>query len=182
MSHRAVAAVVTTVAAGIAFADPPCAAPPLPEKAVQDIIEKERRTRTDLPSAFKKASWTVTRRGCHYTAIESMLPPTPEASHIFTLNQHGAIVDVIIGNSPESPLRCPDKVLTELQLAQVVKSERAKRPGLHAPFPKSKTRVVRQRCLFLYFEYALPERRGDYQVFTIDPLGELIDASRSQPY
>ena len=30
--------------------------------------------------------------------------------------------------------------------------------------------------------YRLPEKRGDFQAFTIDPLGELMEFYRSQPY
>ena len=79
-------------------------------------------------------------------------------------------------------MKCPDGVLTDGQLAEIVARERARRGDLPPQFPKYKTRVQRLRCLYLYFEYALPERRGDYQTFTVDPFGELMEFSRSQPY
>lgn len=79
-------------------------------------------------------------------------------------------------------LKCPDKVFTESELAEIVKKEREKRQDLPPPFPNYKTRVERLRCMYLYFEYALPETRGNYQVFTIDPYGELMDFSLSKPY
>ena len=41
---------------------------------------------------------------------------------------------------------------------------------------------MRERCLYMYFEYAVPERRGDYLAFTLDPLGEVMDVYRSKPY
>lgn len=78
-------------------------------------------------------------------------------------------------------LKCPAKVFSESELAEIIKVERAKRQDLPPPFQKYKTRVDRLRCLYLYFEYALPETKGNYQVFTIDPYGELMEFSRSQP-
>lgn len=79
-------------------------------------------------------------------------------------------------------LKCPNKVFRESELAEIIKKERAKRQDLPPSFPSYKVRVDRLRCLYLYVEYALPETRGNYQVFTIDPFGELMEFSRSRPY
>ena len=173
---------------------PTCVAPPLSDQQVKGIVEKERATRKDLPTPFPQSRWLVRRQGCHYAFIEYGLPEAPEYNNIIRLNQYGVVVDAQTGNplsnepvgAPKarsaSPMNCPGKDLAENELAQIVKSERAKRHDLPPPFPQYKARVDRSRCLYLYFEYALPERRGDYQVFTIDPLGELMEFSRSQPY
>lgn len=159
---------------------PACVAPSLSDKQIEDIVQKERARRTDLPKPFPKYRSLVRRQGCHYTYIEYSLPAAPESNQIFKLNQHGTIVDVQKGG--RGSMKCPDGVLTDGQLAEIVARERARRGDLPPQFPKYKTRVQRLRCLYLYFEYALPERRGDYQTFTVDPFGELMEFSRSQPY
>jgi len=149
---------------------------------IRDLVLKERAKRSDLPKPFPKDRWLVRRQRCHYVYIEYGVPEAPEYNQIFKLNQHGVIVDVQVGGQAVEAMKCPDKVLTESALAEIVKQERARRSDLPSPFPAQKTKVERLRCLYLYFEYASPEPRGDYQVFTIDPLGELMDFSRSQPY
>jgi hypothetical protein len=156
---------------------PTCVAPALSDQQVKDIIDKERATRTDLPAPFSEFRWIVRRQGCHYVYIEYGLPEAPDYRQSFKLNQQGTLVD-----AEPSKLKCTDKVLTESELAEIIKNERAKRKDLPPAFSNYKTRVDRLRCMYLYFEYALPERRGDYQVFTIDPFGELMDFSRSKPY
>lgn len=179
--RAAIAALVLAASAPLAKGHT-CEAPAIGEEEVKKIIDKERTTRTDLPRAFPKSKWVVRREGCHYTAIESLVPETPEANHIFRLNQRGVIVDVTIGNSHKSALKCPDKVLSEAELARIVADARAARKDLPPAFPQSKARVDRARCTYLYFEHRAPEARGDYQVFIIDPLGELMEFQRSQPY
>jgi hypothetical protein len=160
-----------------AYPQATCTASPLSDQQVKDIIATERAKRTDLPSAFPNYRSTVRRQGCHYVYIEYLLPEAPDAIHVFKLNQYGVIVDAEPGNP-----KCPEKVFAESELAEIVKNERARRKDLPPAFPNSRIRVDRERCLYLYFEYAVPERRGDYQVFTIDPLGELMEFSRSKPY
>ncbi len=161
---------------------PTCAAPQIPDEEVKRIIQRERATRKDLPAPFPKATWTIRRDGCHYTAIESLDPPTPDANHIFKLNQRGVVVDASVGISPGGPLKCPERILSEAQLARIVAAARATRKDLPPPFAQSRIQVSRMRCLYSYFEYRVPERRGDYQVFIVDPLGELMEVQRSQPY
>lgn len=165
----------------VGYAQPTCVAPPLSQQQVKEIIDKARATRTDLPAPFPKYRWIVRQQGCHYVYIEYGLPETPGDHHIFRLNQYGAIVDAQTGGETLN-LKCPDKVFTESELAAIIEKEREKRHDLPPPFPSYKTRVDRLQCLYLYFEYALPETRGNYQVFTIDPFGELMEFSRSQPY
>jgi hypothetical protein len=109
--------------------------------------------------------------------MEIGLPETPDYTHVFKVNQYGVIVD-----ADTERLQCPEKVFTESELAEIIKKERARRKDLPPPFANSRTRVDRVRCLYLYFEYAVPETRGNYTVFTIDPLGELMDVTRPQPY
>jgi len=175
-------------------AQPVCVAPTLDDARVKAIIDTERAARTDLPAAFAHSRWSVRREGCHYVYIEFSLPETPDKMNIFKLNQNGVIVDAMNGIDSLMPplvpegaqvaghMKCPAHVLTEAELAAIIANERQTRSDLPAAFPSSRVRVERMRCLYLYFEYALPERRGDFQVFTIDPMGELMEFSRSDPY
>ena len=159
------------------YEQPTCPDPALSDRQVQDILKKERATRTDLPPPFPQQRVSVRRLGCYYVYIEYGLPETPDQNHIFKLNGRGVIVDF----QPGSP-KCPEKVLTDSELAEIVKNERAKRSDLPPPFPMSRTHVERARCLYRYFEYAVPESRGNYQVFTIDAFGELMEVLRPDPY
>ncbi len=156
-----------------------CVASALSDQSIKQIIDEERAARTDLPKPFPKYKWAVKRQGCHYVYIEDGLPEAPEYNQIFRLNQYGVIVDVQGG---DQSMQCPSKTFTESELAQIMEKERKRRNDLPTPFKRHKTRVDRLRCLYLYFEYSLPETRGDYQVFTIDPFGELMEFYRSQPY
>ena len=135
----------------------------------------------DLPSPFAEYRWSVKRRGCYYVYLESSLPEAPDSNHMITLNPHGAIVD-IQARGRLSELECSSKVFSEAELAEIIRSEREKRSDLPPPFENFRLQVSRLRCLYLYFEHKIPEQRGDYQVFTIDPLGELMEFSRSEPY
>ena len=163
------------------YSQPTCVAPALSDQQVNDIIGKERAARTDLPTPFAEFESKLSRQGCHYSYIEYGIPAAFHTEHIFILNQHGVIVDVQSGAETDD-LECPDKVLAKSALAEIVNSERGKRDDLPAPYPEAYVRVSRSRCMYRYFEHALPEERGKYQVFTIDPFGELFDFSVSQPF
>lgn len=165
----------------MSYAQTTCVAPALSGRQVKDIIDKERAARTDLPKAYPKYRWDVSRQGCHYVYVEYGLPEAPEYNHIFSLNQYGVIVDAQGGNEGEH-LKCPDKVFTESELAEIIKKEREKRDDLPLPLPSYKTQVSRSRCLYFYYENALPETRGNYHAFIIDPFGELMEFHRAQPY
>src|SRR5262245_58233631 len=169
---------------GVADAAPakPVCAPALTDDQVKAIITKERGARKDLPPPFKQTTWTVRRDGCYYVVTEWPVPAVPDSGRIWKLNQYGAIVDLIIGNSLASPLQCPDKVYDQRELAAIVAKARAARSDLPPPLAKPRIAVSRARCTYLYFEYRQPEHRGDYQVFTIDPLGELMEFQISKPY
>lgn len=168
---------------GASSPPPPwCDAPPLSDQQVKNIIDKERVTRTDLPPPFPEYRWFVRRSGrlCHYLYREYAAGELHN-NQTFTLSPHGVIVDARRGRR-QSFLQCPEKVFTESELAEIIKKEREKRSYLPPPFPNYKTRVSRSGCLYLYSEYNVPEKRGDYLEFTIDPFGELMDFSRNRPY
>jgi len=83
-------------------------------------------------------------------------------NHIYKLNRDGVIVDVQTGIGLGTDMKCPEPELSESDLADIVAKERARRSDLPPPFEKSRTRVSRMRCLYLYFEYQLPEKPGDF--------------------
>jgi hypothetical protein len=151
-----------------------CAAPPLTEAQLKAIVAKERERRQDLPPAVAEYTTAVRREGCHYTYIEYPLPRTPDRQTIFTINQHGVIVD-----TQPATMKCPERQLTESDLAAIVKAARSKREDLPRAYADTRTRVDRRGCLYLYFEHPASAPR-DFQVFTIDPLGELISAFRNR--
>ena len=155
----------------------PCALPVLSEPQIRAIIQKERAARADLPRPYPNYRSTVRRKGCYYLYMEHGLPEAPEYAQSFTLNDRGVIVD-----ATSAALKCPATVFTDRELTEIVARERAGRTDLPAPFPEATLKVWRKRCLYLYFEYAVPPVRGKYQVFTIDPLGGLLEVSRSEPY
>jgi hypothetical protein len=170
--------VVLMLLPGRTVAQPACTAAPLSEQQVADVIAKARtEQKNELPPKFPESEVVFRKEGCHYVYIEYARPRTPDKQNIFRVNQHGVIVDVEPG-----AVRCPEKQFTEEDLAAVVAKARATRKDLPAPLTNSRIRVDRRRCLYLYFEYAVPDRPGDFQVFTIDPFGELLDAYRSKPY
>lgn len=155
----------------------PCALPALSDQQVKTIVQKERAARTDLPVPYPNYRSTVRRKGCYYLYMEHGLPEAPEYAQSFTLNDKGVIVD-----ATSAALKCPATVFTDRELTKIVARERAGRTDLPAPFPEATLKVWRKRCLYFYFEYAVPPVRGKYQVFTIDPLGGLLEVSRSEPY
>lgn len=151
------------------------------DQQVKEIVDKERSTRTDLPSPFPKFRWLVRRDGNHYTYAEYSLPETPEDSYFFTVNRNGVIVNVQSGTKTDQ-IKCPGAELSQDDLKRIIDNARSTRSDLPESFTHYRTRIDRQGCLFLYFEYELPEKRGSYNVFTIDPLGEIMASSRSKAY
>jgi hypothetical protein len=166
-------------AAGLA--QPACAEPVLSDQQVKNIVEREKATRTDLPAPFADYRSVVSRHGCHYVYIEYGLPEAFHKEHIFKLNQRGVLVDVESGGDPTQSMKCPAKVLTEGELAEIVRKTRAERRDLPTVFPRYRTHIGRLRCLYLYSEYAQPEAPGRHHVFVIDPFGEVLDVVRAQP-
>lgn len=81
----------------ISIAGPVCTAPTFSDKQIEEIIQRERSVRTDLPDAFDKYRSTLHRQGCHYVYIEYALPERPGKNLMFKLNQYGVIVDVVHG-------------------------------------------------------------------------------------
>jgi len=155
-----------------------CGAPGLSDRQVIEIVHKERTRQPALPPAFPRYRTAVRRTGCYYIYSEARIPQAPDLSNTFRLNRHGVIVDAQHGIGPSCCLKCPEKVLTETELAEIIRKARAERKGLPPPYPKARIYVERAHCWYYYMEFALPETGTEWQIFAIDPLGELVDSSR----
>lgn len=158
-------------------AQPACTAAPLSQQQVAALIAKARQEPGQLPTPFAEVETVFRKEGCHYVYIEYALPRTPDKQNIFRVNQHGVIVDVEPG-----AVTCPDNELSESRLGEILNAARASRKDLPAAFPNTRVRVDRRRCLYVYFEYAVPEKPGNFQVFTIDQFGEVLDYYRNKAH
>jgi len=94
-----------------------------------------------------------------------------------------SVVLIIISSvySHGESFKCPDKTFTENELSEIVKRERTVRKDLPQPFEKFKTKVIRLRCLYVFYEIPLPEGQEAYQTFTIDPYGEIMETYKNIP-
>lgn len=162
-------------------AQPICGVPALSDAEVKAAIDTARATGTNLPTPFAEYRWSVKKRNCYYVYTEFRIPESVDSNNTITLNQLGMVVDAR-ARGRSSEMACPGRAFSQEELAQIIRSEREKRSDLPSLFEDFRTQVERLRCLYLYFEHKLPEQRGDYQVFTIDSFGELMEFSRSQPY
>jgi hypothetical protein len=162
---------------------------------VQEIVGKERAVRTDLPASHPKSISKVRRQGCYYVVVEEKLSEVPgqedrvilDADNVFVLNQYGVIVDASSGNAPilqgtRQGKGCPGKTMTEAELKEIVRKERAIRKDLAPRIPNVAIQVDRVRCLYLYYEHDGPVAKGKYVVFEIDPFGGVMHVSRSDPH
>ena len=179
--HRFVMFIMVMMLPVLSDAQEECNATKLSADQIHEIVVKARATRDDLPPAFPKYKFTVKNQGCYYVYIEFGLPTAVEYLQMFKLNRYGVIVDVQSSGGEPTKLKCPERVFTKNELTRIVKKEREQRKDFPILFMKYKIRVDRLSCLYLYYEYNLPERPGDYQVFIIDPYGELMEFSRSTP-
>ena len=178
-SIPAVVAAVAVVAAAVAVArDPACSADPLADEKVRQFIEKARASRTDLPAAPLHSNWVIHRETCHYVAVESEVPATPEANSTFVLNQRGVLVDAEISNTGRSDMKCPGAPLSNEDLKKILAQPRARRPDLPPTPSGSRTSFSRRGCTYKIFEFRIPGSRGDTQVFSIDSLGEFMSFVR----
>jgi hypothetical protein len=173
-------------------------APTLSDDRIKEIIASERAKHKDILGPFPPYDTIIRRDGCYYTYIENRLDARAfpkerlvivDSSIIFKLNKDGAIVDMPTRSiaRPDQDQKTPswcseEKVFSETELAEIVARARAKRSDLPALFPKSRVRVQRKGCVYRYWEYALPETLGNFQVFSIDRFGELMEIMSPHPF
>ena len=161
---------------GQVSAQPTCAGPELTQAQLQEIVRKAREARADLPPLPAEHTVDVQRKGCHYQYIEYPLPRVPDSLTIFTINPKGVLV-----NLQPKAMACPARELSEDEIAKIVAEARVLRADLPRPLASgSRTSMARQGCMYLYFEYGSSGRAGDFQVITVDPLGEVVDGYRNR--
>ena len=167
--------IILLIYPGSALAQNDCNAPEFTADQIHEIIKNERANRDDLPRAYPKYKYEVIKEGCYYQYWEEKQPDALHASRRFTLNKFGAIVEILRGPAVMFEFKCPEKVYSESELAEIIKRERELRQDLPQPFSNYKVQTARYGCLYLYFESELPEGSKNYLVFTIDPFGELME-------
>lgn len=165
---------------GSALAQNDCGAPELSADQIHEIIKKERENRDDLPRAYSKYEYKVEKQGCYYEYWEEKLPHTLHLSRRFTLNRFGAIVGILGSHGQELEFKCPEKVYSESELAEIIKKERELQQDLPPPFSNYKVQIARYSCSYWYLEVELPEGSKNYLVFDMDPFGELMKFSRRE--
>lgn len=152
---------------------PICTKPELTEDQLIEIVKREQNSRSDLPPAFEKSSYIISRRGCHYSVVEIPIPSMFDNENTFILNQKGIIVDVPGYNG----LKCPNKSFSDDHIINIIEENRKIRNDLPPKKNNSESIVIRKRCVYYVSEISDNESESYYQVFVIDPYGELIDFS-----
>lgn len=166
------------VLADAAVAQQSCEAKPIADEQIKALAQRERERRAEVPPAFPEYKWSVQRQGCYYVYTELALPLTPDKRQVFTFDPQGVLVDV-----EDVALKCPEKRFSNLELQGIAAQARARRQDIGpSSSAESRVQVVRKRCLYQVFEYPLPEVRGRFDLFTIDPNGALMEFQRSSGY
>ena len=154
-----------------------CTSPFISDDQVRGIVSRSRIEREEIPREFASFRWSVRRQGCHYVYTETGLPESPDYRQVFTLNQNGKLVDV-----ENISLKCDGNSMDAAQLRLIIGHERSRRSDIPSAAPEVRIQHQRLRCLYMVFEYAVPEVKGKFDLFTIDQYGELLDFYRSSPY
>jgi len=79
------------------------------------------------------------------------------------------------GSVNAQSIACPENVLSELDLVNIVEAARVSSNDLPVKFSNYHTKVARLRCLYILYEIETSESSEIYQTFTIDPYGELME-------
>lgn len=154
-----------------------CTSPAISDDQIREIVSRSRVEHDEIPREFSSFRWSVRRQGCHYVYIETGLPESPDYRQVFTLNQSGKLVDV-----ENVALKCDGRGLSMADLRLVIDRERSRRPDIPSAGLEVRIQNQRLRCMYMVFEYAVPEVKGKFDLFTVDQYGELLDFYRSSPY
>ena len=76
--------------------------------------------------------------------------------------------------SAAAAMECPQRAFTEHELAQKLSQLRRQYRQIPKAFDQQETRLQRDNCMYIYFEYRKPSTKGVMQVFTFDMYGELM--------
>lgn len=74
-------------------------------------------------------------------------------------------------------MKCPERTFTETEIQDALMKARTRFTDVPPPYAQQELRFDRIRCLYVLFEYQLAEgrRSGNWQSYTFDPYGELMD-------
>lgn len=153
-----------------------CQAPDIGFDKIIGIVDKERSIHTELPVPLKDAAIWIERTRCFYTYREA--PKKQQLDFVgreFIINQFGKLVNVTDGNLFQNKLNCLNKDPTIEQIQLSLEKER----GIDSSIPKSpeesKTILLKNGCMYDYWETPLPEIKGRYNIYTFDYNGDLYD-------
>lgn len=150
-------------------------APPLTKDEVAALVAAARKAQPELPRPYESYTTKVRRDGCYYLYAEYPQPSQQHGGRSFMLNQNGVLVDVSEGfGNFTTKLTCPDRDLSEAELSEIIRSARARRADLPAPFDEYEILVTRLRCMYTYTERAIPKIPGGIILFSLDPFGEIM--------
>src|SRR5262245_50020845 len=94
------------------------------------------------------------------------------------LNPLGLVLVLSLVASPTQsapPPGCEAPAMSDQQVKDAVAMQRASRKDLPAPFPQYRTVIQRQRCYYVYIEYALPEAPDHNYIFKLNQYGIIVD-------
>jgi hypothetical protein len=139
-----------------------------------------------MPKPFptSKTEIEIRREGCNYTYIERKSVHT--SIHIFKLNRHGVIVDIITSNrkylidheNMAFSWCAQGKTFSQKELTNIIKKARQNNSDLPSPFPRQRVRVSRSGCVYYFWESA-ESWPWPFHVFVIDQSGELMESRHS---
>ncbi|MFT4939231.1 MAG: hypothetical protein ACI88A_002267 [Paraglaciecola sp.] len=153
-----------------------CDGPELSDEDIITIVKRERATRKVIPPAFQEAvEKTVHKQRCHYVYVEYPKKRTVGRNRVIVISRYGHIVDAYSGRSGNTFLDCPDVNYSVEDLQNFVNRQRKQYKDL-PPRPKEYAiKMIKMRCMFVYYETPTPAKPNVYQTFTLDYYGDIYD-------
>jgi hypothetical protein len=153
-----------------------CDGPELSDEDIITIVKRERATRKVIPPAFQEAvEIRVHKKRCHYVYVEYPKKKTVGRNRVIVVSRYGYIVDAYSGRSGNTFLDCPDVNYSVEDLQNFVNRQRKQYTDLPARPKEYTTKMIKMRCMFVYYETPTPEKSNVYQSFTLDYYGDIYD-------
>ena len=82
---------------------------------------------------------------------------------------------LVAGCASAGSPKCQEKPLTRRQLIQIVESAIKKQGGAPSPKRRSRIKIKRDGCDYLYHEVTMPRKPGGFFFVRINEHGEVVD-------